>query len=111
MKLNGLEIKTLQDGVTIVQDYSKFLPLYFRALVVKTYVKMAQSYLDAPEGRRVSWMLNGVFALVFVAFSIKRLRPMMNVAFQHDPLSGRSYTLFTSMFRQVTIIPSAIAAS
>jgi rhomboid-like protein len=63
------------------------------------YIQIAQPIVDVDEGKRVA----GGFAVLCVAtwlmWKSPRLQPFMRKYFTHDPLSGRSITLLTSMFR------------
>ncbi|KAG9318935.1 hypothetical protein JVU11DRAFT_1049 [Chiua virens] len=55
-------------------------------------------YYDASEGRRLCWSICALNTAIFLVWKIPRFNPFMNRAFMHDPLSGKAYTLLTSMF-------------
>ncbi|KAG8214980.1 hypothetical protein J3R82DRAFT_8383 [Butyriboletus roseoflavus] len=66
------------------------------SLTVSAFV--GSFYYDASEGRRLCWSICVLNAAVFLMWKIPRLNAFMNRVFTHDPLSGKSYTLLTSMF-------------
>lgn len=70
-----------------------------RSLAVWGYIQVFQPILDAPDGKRACWAIGVVNAAIWAAWQIPRLRPTMMKHFTHNPLSGLSYTLITSMFR------------
>jgi len=63
-----------------------------------TYVNVAQSYLNAREGRRLCWKICLLNTAVWVAWQLPKLQQFMRHSFTHHPLSGLSYTLLTSVF-------------
>ncbi|KAI9457180.1 hypothetical protein HD554DRAFT_2143408 [Boletus coccyginus] len=66
------------------------------SLTVSAFV--GSFYYDASEGRRLCWTICALNTAVFLIWKIPRFNAFMNRAFTHDPLSGKSYTLLTSMF-------------
>ncbi|KIK90515.1 hypothetical protein PAXRUDRAFT_831635 [Paxillus rubicundulus Ve08.2h10] len=88
----------LQSGVDRIKDATAAWPLALRHALVAAYATAAQNYLDASEGRRICWIICGVNAAIFLLWKVPRFNAFMHRAFMHDPLSGRSYTLLTSMF-------------
>ncbi|KAG2121870.1 hypothetical protein DEU56DRAFT_833416 [Suillus clintonianus] len=104
-KAQYLELgKYLQTQVNQLKDTLAEWPLALRNLVLSVYVQAAQSYLDAPEGRRLCWLICGVNTAIYLMWKIPRLAPFMTRSFTHHPLSGRSYTLLTSMFSHKSFI-------
>ncbi|KAG2346696.1 hypothetical protein BDR05DRAFT_958846 [Suillus weaverae] len=104
-KAQYLELgKYLQTQVNQLKDTLAEWPLALRNLVLSVYVQAAQSYLDAPEGRRLCWLICGVNTAIYLVWKIPRLAPFMTRSFTHHPLSGRSYTLLTSMFSHKSFI-------
>ncbi|KAG1764054.1 hypothetical protein EDD22DRAFT_1049945 [Suillus occidentalis] len=104
-KAQYLELgKYLQTQVNQLKDKLAEWPLALRNLILSVYVQAAQSYLDAPEGRRLCWLICGVNTAIYLVWKIPRLAPFMNRSFTHHPLSGRSYTLLTSMFSHQSFI-------
>lgn len=75
------------------------LPLALKGLVVQAYATTAQAWLDTTEPQRMAWILCMVNVGVYLAWKVPALRPFMNRSFTHHPLSGKAYTMFTSMFR------------
>ncbi|KAH9942024.1 hypothetical protein B0H21DRAFT_811274 [Amylocystis lapponica] len=90
--------KVLQTRLALVKDAIDEWPQTLRAMVIWSYIQVAQPILDASEGRRMCWAIGAVNTLVWLAWQFPRLQPAMARHFVHSPLSGRSYTLFTSMF-------------
>ncbi|KAL4066045.1 hypothetical protein V8B97DRAFT_2021162 [Scleroderma yunnanense] len=88
----------LKDILNVLKEETSTWPATLRNAYVGTYVRAAQGYLDSTEGRRVCWYIASLNAVVFLAWKARRIRPFMWRAFTHDPLSGRSYTLLTSIF-------------
>lgn len=71
-----------------------------QSAVSLTYVTMANTYLNAREGRRVAWWIVGANAVILLAWHRKRVNiTRMTRRWTHNPLNGKSYTLLTSMFR------------
>ena len=68
-------------------------------MITWSYVQVFQPILNATEGKRTCWAIGAVNVLVWMAWRVPRWGPVMMRSFAHNPLSGRSYTLFTSMFR------------
>lgn len=71
------------------------------SLTVSAFV--GSFYYDASEGRRLCWSICALNTVIFLIWKIPRFHTFMNRAFTHDPLSGKSYTLLTSMFRCVLV--------
>ncbi|KAG2071539.1 hypothetical protein BDR04DRAFT_1098000 [Suillus decipiens] len=104
-KAQYLELgKYLQAQVNQLKDTLAEWPLALRNLILSVYVQAAQSYLDAPEGRRLCWLICGVNTAIYLVWKIPRLAPFMTRSFTHHPLSGRSYTLLMSMFSHKSFI-------
>ncbi|KAG1864903.1 hypothetical protein F4604DRAFT_1782701 [Suillus subluteus] len=104
-KAQYLELgKYLQTQVNQIKDTLAEWPLALRNLILSVYVQAAQSYLDAPEGRRLCWLICGVNTAIYLVWKIPRLAPFMTRSFTHHPLSGRSYTQLTSMFSHKSFI-------
>lgn len=77
------------------------MPGLLRPWVGVAYVAVMQPYADASEGKRVCWKICLFNAAVWAAWKVRRLQGPMARAFMHNPLSGLSYTLLTSVFRCV----------
>ncbi|KAH7885837.1 hypothetical protein F5I97DRAFT_1936814 [Phlebopus sp. FC_14] len=92
-----------EELVTIKKNCSLWPPLV-RDVLVSTWVSRAQNYVDATEGRRMCWKIVALNSIIFFAWKAPRFVPFLNKAFAHDPLSGRSYTLLTSMFSHKNLL-------
>lgn len=75
-----------------------------KAMLTYSYVQVFQPILNATEGKRMCWAIGAVNCVVWLAWRVPRWGPVMMRSFAHNPLSGRSYTLFTSMFRCVHLL-------
>ncbi|TBU30446.1 hypothetical protein BD311DRAFT_805318 [Dichomitus squalens] len=88
----------LQTGLANLKSSVDQLPETMKAVISWSYVQVFQPILNATEGKRMCWAIGAVNVAVWVAWRIPRWGPVMLRSFAHNPLSGRSYTLFTSMF-------------
>ncbi|KDN42785.1 hypothetical protein RSAG8_06539, partial [Rhizoctonia solani AG-8 WAC10335] len=88
----------LTDALTTLRDNTAVLPAAARQFVTRTAYIVANNWLGAGEGRQASMMIAGLCASIFVAWQIPALRGAMRRHFLHDPLSGRHYTMATSIF-------------
>ncbi|KAJ1306822.1 hypothetical protein OPQ81_007808 [Rhizoctonia solani] len=88
----------LTETLTALRDSTTVLPTAARQFVNRTAYIAANNWLGAGEGRRTSMMITGICASIFVAWQIPALRRVMRRHFLHDPLSGRHYTMATSIF-------------
>lgn len=94
MELGG----SLKETLEHLKDETSTWPSTLRNVSIATYVRCAQTYLDWTEGRRLCFHIACVNAAIFLAWKVPRLRSFMWKSFAHDPLSGRAYTLLTSVF-------------
>lgn len=67
--------------------------------VGRAYVVGVTSWLWAGEAGQVALGITALNLLVYTGWCVPRLRPVMQRHFAHDPLSGKTYTMLTSMFR------------
>ena len=74
-------------------------PIVAKSVILHSYARLAEMYLNASEGRRAGYGIAAVNVGVWVAWQIPILRPFMMAHFTHQPLSGKTYTMLTSMFR------------
>ncbi|EUC59704.1 rhomboid domain protein [Rhizoctonia solani AG-3 Rhs1AP] len=88
----------LTEALTTLRDNTTALPIAARQFVTRTAYIAANNWLGAGEGRQASMMIAGLCASIFVAWQIPALRGAMRRHFLHDPLSGRHYTMATSIF-------------
>lgn len=91
--------QTLQDAANGIRTGMSDWPETVKNIVSRFYVQLAQPILDMGDGRRICWAIGTVNAIVFLMWKTRRLQPFMNIHFAHNPLSGRSYTMLTSVFR------------
>lgn len=75
------------------------MPGLIRPWVGLAFVSVLQPYADASEGKRLCWKICLFNAAVWVAWKVRRWQGPMSIRFMHNPLSGLSFTLLTSMFR------------
>ncbi|EPQ56667.1 hypothetical protein GLOTRDRAFT_75482 [Gloeophyllum trabeum ATCC 11539] len=90
--------KRLQAWLYSLKEEASNLPQTIKSLPLFATARSMQNVLDASEARRVCWMLVMINCGVYLAWKIRRLQPAMSKGFTHNPLSGKSYTLLTSMF-------------
>jgi rhomboid-like protein len=74
-------------------------PIVAKSVILHSYARLAEMYLNASEGRRAGYGIAAVNVGIWVAWQIPVLRPFMMTHFTHHPLSGKTYTMLTSMFR------------
>ncbi|KAF8327153.1 uncharacterized protein EI90DRAFT_1820588 [Cantharellus anzutake] len=99
MAIRRYALKTkLVKGLNWLKKQVSSLPPAIAQEVLAIYVMCANHWLNMPEGKRTCYGITAINSLVFIAWQIPRLRPFMVRHFSHHPLSGKSYTLFTSMF-------------
>ncbi|KAA1478986.1 hypothetical protein DENSPDRAFT_845985 [Dentipellis sp. KUC8613] len=67
-----------------------------------------RQYRDPPflgsDGWRAAMLITGVNIAVWLAWKVPRLQPFMRTHFRHDPLSGKVYTMLTSVFSHETLL-------
>ncbi|KAG8930684.1 hypothetical protein FRC02_003786 [Tulasnella sp. 418] len=81
------------------KDWPAPIAFHFQRL----YVIVANSWLLSFEASQTAYKITALNTLIFLAWRIPRLRPLMNRSFLHDPLSGRSYTMLTSVFSHASL--------
>ena len=79
-------------------------PNYVSKLAALTYADWAGKWAASAEGRRVCRTVIAINSVIWLAWQIPRLRPIMTRHFLHYPLSGLSHTLLTSVFRLVRVL-------
>ncbi|KIJ55196.1 hypothetical protein M422DRAFT_219751 [Sphaerobolus stellatus SS14] len=73
-------------------------------LMMGVYFNAAQNWLDSGEGSRVCRMIMCLTTAVWLAWKIRRFRPFMSTHFMDYSLSGKSYTMLTSVFSHAALI-------
>ncbi|KAF7308808.1 Rhomboid domain-containing protein [Mycena kentingensis (nom. inval.)] len=94
----------LRDGLKTVGSWTEFLPATIRNRVMRVWASTAQAYLNVSEGKRMCWKLCVLNIGVWAAWKSETLGPFMRKHFVHNPLSGRTVTLFTSMFSSPVLL-------
>jgi rhomboid-like protein len=74
-------------------------PIVTKSVILHSYARLAEAYLNASEGRRAAYGIAAVNVGIWAAWQIPVLRPFMMAHFTHHPLSGKTYTMLTSVFR------------
>ncbi|KAJ1680425.1 hypothetical protein EV182_000006 [Spiromyces aspiralis] len=64
----------------------------------KVCIIAVDKWYSVPASQRLVYCIVGANLLVFGLWQVPRAVPFMSRHFLHDPRSGKSYTLFTSMF-------------
>ncbi|KAJ6581460.1 hypothetical protein B0H19DRAFT_1115304 [Mycena capillaripes] len=98
----------LREGVKTLGTSTEGLPTGTRNRILRTWVNVAQSYLNVTEGKRLCWKICLLNVGVWLAWKSRRFKPFMLRNFVHDPLSGRSSTMLTSMFSSRTVFVLAL---
>ncbi|KAF8318765.1 hypothetical protein DL93DRAFT_2109316 [Clavulina sp. PMI_390] len=89
---------SLSDGLKSVKEWTSGMSKAVSIEIQRAYVMFANAYLALPEASRTCYAITTVNALIFLAWKVPRWQTFMMRHFLHDPLSGRSYTLLTSVF-------------
>jgi len=97
-------IQGLREKLASIQTTVQQLPVLIRPWINLAFVSVMQPYADASEGKRLCWKICLLNATIYAAWKVKRWEPFMSRNFMHYPLSGRSYTLLTSMFSHRTAL-------
>ncbi|KAJ7043569.1 hypothetical protein C8F04DRAFT_1072556 [Mycena alexandri] len=95
---NNVLAQELRDGLKTVGSVTEGLGNGVRNRIMLAWATVAQSYLNVSEGKRICWKICLLNVGVWLAWKSRRLKPFMLRNFVHDPLSGRSLTMLTSMF-------------
>jgi len=79
-------------------------PLVAKSVILHSYARLAEMYLNASEGRRAGYGIAAINVGIWVAWQIPVLRPFMMSHFTHSPLSGKTYTMLTSVFSHSSFV-------
>ncbi|KAI0730921.1 hypothetical protein C8Q76DRAFT_342698 [Earliella scabrosa] len=90
--------RQLQGALATLKSTVDQFPETMKAMITWSYVQVFQPILNATEGKRMCWTIGAVNCVVWLAWRVPRWGPVMMRSFAHNYMSGRSYTLFTSMF-------------
>ncbi|KAJ3986278.1 hypothetical protein F5890DRAFT_1407698 [Lentinula detonsa] len=91
-------VKDLRSTYKYLNTQATEIPQLIRPYLNAAYVALLQPYADASEGRRLCWKICMLNTGIWLMWQFQRLKPMMNRAFVHQPLSGLSFTLLSSAF-------------
>jgi len=94
-----LTLQNFQNRIIALTESLANAPLIAKSIILHSCARLAEMYLNATEGRRVGYGIAAVNVGIWVAWQIPVLRPFMMSHFTHHPLSGKTYTMLTSMFR------------
>ncbi|KAI0343022.1 hypothetical protein BDW22DRAFT_1477760 [Trametopsis cervina] len=100
--------RDVQAGYDSLMDTLQSWPNQLKTTASWLYIQIMQPVLDAEEGRVMAWGLVGLCASTWLMWRAPRMQSFMTKHFAHDPLSGRSYTLLTSMFSHAGFFHLAI---
>lgn len=71
--------------------------------IQRTYLIIVNKYTSLRESKMTVLSIVAINTAVFLAWQLPPLRQAMGRNFLHNPLSGKSYTMLTSMFSQATL--------
>lgn len=72
-------------------------PVIIKQFVVHCYAAIGENYINSSEGRRLAWGVGAASFGIWLAWQVPRFNPWLMRNFAHSPLSGRTYTLMTSV--------------
>lgn len=90
--------KTMQQRLVLLKEAVDEWPQTMKALAIWSYVQIAQPILDTSETRRWCWAIGALNGILYLAWHSPRTKPLLRARFTHNPLSGLSYTMLTSLF-------------
>ena len=70
-----------------------------RNFFVIAFVNISNTYLNKSEGEKICYKICLLNIAIWGAWKVPRWKTFMIRSFMHNPLSGLSYTLLTSVFR------------
>lgn len=65
---------------------------------MRLFVIVANSWIWSGESKQIAYYITGLNTAIFLASLVPRWKPIMQRHFWHDILSGKSYTMLTSVF-------------
>src|ERR1700734_4072435 len=89
----------LQGYAEKLKDTTMGLPIIIRNTILATFLNIANSYLNASDANWLCWNIGFLNVAAWAAWKIPHPQGFMRLHFMHNPLSGLSYTLLTSIFR------------
>ncbi|KAH9987502.1 hypothetical protein BJV77DRAFT_905401, partial [Russula vinacea] len=97
-------LKKFQGQLAALTELLVDAPIVAKSVILHSYARLAEMYLNASEGRRAGYGIAAVNVGIWVAWQIPILRPFMMTHFSHQPLSGKIYTMLTSMFSHSSFV-------
>jgi rhomboid-like protein len=97
-------LKKFQGQLASLTEVLTDAPIVAKSVILHSYARLAEMYLNASEGRRAGYGIAAVNVGIWVAWQIPILRPFMMTHFTHQPLSGKIYTMLTSMFSHSSFV-------
>ncbi|KAH8111059.1 hypothetical protein DFH11DRAFT_1616741 [Phellopilus nigrolimitatus] len=94
----------LKAWLATVKDAISDLPTTVSYPILWAYVKCGNWYISLPEGKRICYQICAINGVVFLMWQMKSLKPFMQSNFMHHPLSGKYFTLLTSVFSHQSLI-------
>ncbi|KAM6496844.1 hypothetical protein JOM56_007317 [Amanita muscaria] len=95
---NAELIKELRDWYANLNASIQNFPALIKPWISLACVSIMQPYADMSEGKRLCWKICLFNAAIYGFWKIRKLQPFMMRSFTHNPLSGLSYTMLTSVF-------------
>ena len=92
------EVQVLQDNLNSIQQTLEPIPRVIAYPFIVGYARLAEDYLNCSDGRKAAYKIIAINSVIWFLWQIPRLKPFMGRNFTHNPLSGRSTTLLTSVF-------------
>jgi len=97
-------LKNFQAKLKELTEFLTDAPIVTKSVILHSYARLAEMYLNASEGRRAGYAIAAVNVGIWVAWQIPILRPFMMARFRHQPLSGKTYTMLTSIFSHSSFV-------
>ncbi|KAI0289027.1 hypothetical protein B0F90DRAFT_1153108 [Multifurca ochricompacta] len=97
-------LKKFQAQLTALTGSLADAPIIAKSVILHSYARLAEMYLNASEGRRAGYGIAALNVGIWIAWQIPVIRPFMMSHFTHHPLSGKTYTMLTSMFSHSSFI-------
>ncbi|EIM86435.1 uncharacterized protein STEHIDRAFT_97071 [Stereum hirsutum FP-91666 SS1] len=94
---DGILLKKIQNQVDSLAAYMASYPVIIKQFVVHCYAAIGENYINSSEGRRLAWGVGAASFGIWLAWQVPRFNPWLMRNFAHSPLSGRTYTLMTSV--------------
>jgi len=79
-------------------------PNTLRYAIVHSYAQVLQYWVNTREGAQLCWKIAAANTLVWCAWQVPKFEPFMTRYFLHNPLSGLSLGLLTSVFSHKSFI-------